>query len=431
VTNSTVMKQIELNDREQIQYLLSNPPSWMMRYGISMFAGCFLLLLILSYCIRYPDVIEAKISLTTSNPPIRVIAQHSGRISDLLVHPNQTVVQGQVLAAIENPAHWKDVLRLESWLLGQTTEHDILYEHLELGDLQGNWSDFTQHWKDFQYFNNNGHLIARTELLKEQITQLEQINANLVSQRTILQAEFEFMTKERDRQRLLQSQGVIADAQAEKTEAAWLQQERQIEAFTANFLQNQMQIKQLRGQISELTLDQADGRNDKTLTIHEDKQRLLSTIETWKQNFLVVAPIAGFISLNKVWSAQQSVTAGDEVLAVLPHRVSTNRASIIGKSNVTSADVGKVDLSSRVVIRLDAYPALQYGTLTGNISSIATLPDNETYLVDISMSDSLKTSYGKIIPFRQEMSGQVQIITEERRIIERIFDRINDLLKNK
>lgn len=100
---------LHLNDREQIQYLLGNPPSWMMRYGIMVMAGFFTLLLTLSYFIRYPDVIEAKVILVTANPPIRILAKSSGRVSELLVMDQQQIKTGEVLAVIENTAVWRDV----------------------------------------------------------------------------------------------------------------------------------------------------------------------------------------------------------------------------------------------------------------------------------------------------------------------------------
>jgi len=44
--------------------------------------------------------------------------------------------------------------------------------------------------------------------------------------------------------------------------------------------------------------------------------------------------------------------------------------------------------------------------------------------------DSMVTTYGKSIPFRQEMQGTANIITEDRRILERVFDRVYNLVKN-
>jgi hypothetical protein len=65
-----------------MEYLLGNPPSWMMRYGISVLAGFFFVLLALAWFVRYPDIVEAPVVLITANPPIRVIAKSGGRVDD-------------------------------------------------------------------------------------------------------------------------------------------------------------------------------------------------------------------------------------------------------------------------------------------------------------------------------------------------------------
>ncbi len=54
--------------------------------------------------------------LTTGNSPIRVFAQATGRISELLVKENEPVEAGQMLAVFENTADWHDVLWLETQL---------------------------------------------------------------------------------------------------------------------------------------------------------------------------------------------------------------------------------------------------------------------------------------------------------------------------
>jgi hypothetical protein len=87
------------------------------------------------------------------------------------------------------------------------------------------------------------------------------------------------------------------------------------------------------------------------------------------------------------------------------------------------------------LIRLDGYPAPQYGALETSVARIALLPQSGSptsagmYTIDLHLPDTLCTTYGKIIPFRQEMSGQVRIITENRRVIARLFDRLRDLLR--
>ena len=423
---------LRLNDREQIQYLLGNPPSWMMRYGIMVMAGFFLMLLALSYFIRYPDIIEAKVMLVTAHPPIRILAKSSGPVSELLVVDNQEVKTGQVLAVIQNTANWHDVIRLESWLSTAQSGSSVLPAGLHLGALQTAYSSLSQHWKDYQYFAAHNGVAAKIEHLQKQIEQTHALNANLEKQKAIQNEDFILAGKEISRQRQLHSGQVIADLELEKAERVYLQQKRQLESTEAASLQNQMQIRQIESQINDLQQSKSDNSVDKSLTLDEDLRRLRSAIEDWKQNYLVLAPIDGKVSFSKVWSVQQSVGAGEEILAVVPDMPSgENKSRIIGKAILPAANAGKIRSGMRAIIRLDGLPAQEFGTLKAELAQIALLPQKEEYLVDLELPNALRTSYGKAVAFRQEMPGQVRIITEDRRVLERVFGQLRDLLKNR
>ena len=429
-------KEIALNDREQIQYLLGNPPSWMMRYGISVMAGVFLMLLALSYFVHYPDIIEAKVVLTTANPPIRVMAKSGGRVVELLVTDKHQVENGQVLAVLENTADWRDVLRLEIWLDDANGQAAALPSALRLGELQGTYSVFSQHWKDMNYFARHNGVAERIGYLQQQIAGLESIGANLQKQMGTMREEFVLATKTYQRQQQLHRDKIIADKEFEASEAQYLSQKRQLESAEAAALQNQMQIKQLQGQINDLQQGKSDNQNEKELALNEDIQRLRSAIAEWKQLFLVMAPIDGRVSFSKIWSAQQSVNAGEEVLAIVPSTANAeNAVSIIGKATIPALNSGKIVPGQRAIIRLDGYPAQQYGIVETTVTSISLLPQkgekDAEYLLDLRLTDSLLTSYNKVIPFRQEMTGQLRIITEDRSVIDRIFDNLQDLLRNR
>ena len=428
-----VQPDLRLNDREQIQYLLGNPPSWMMRYGIAVMAGFFMMLLALSYFIRYPDIVEAKVILVTANPPIRILAKSSGRVSELLVADQQEVNSGQVLAVIENTAAWRDVVHLESWLSTAHYNAAVLPSKLQLGSLQNSYSTFSQHWKDYRYFSEHNGVAEKIFFLQKQIEQVNALNANLITQKAILSEEFVLAGKEISRERQLHGDKVIADSELEKAEATYLQQKRQVESTEATTLQNQMQIRQIESQINDLHQLKGDNSVNKALTLDEDLRRLQSAIEEWKQNYLVIAPISGKVSFSKVWSVQQSIGAGEEIMAVVPNELQgENKQGIIGKATLPATNAGKIQSGMRAIIRLDGLPAQEYGALEAEVAHLALLPQKDEYLLDLNISDArLTTTYGKQIAFRQEMTGQVRIITEERRVVERIFDRLNDLLKNR
>jgi multidrug efflux pump subunit AcrA (membrane-fusion protein) len=104
---TTNASDIDLNERQDITQMIGNPPSWLLNYGISAVAWVVLILLALSYFIKYPDVVTAKVMLTTENPPIRMLAKTGGRVSHLLVKNNEIVEAGQLLAVMENTANWR------------------------------------------------------------------------------------------------------------------------------------------------------------------------------------------------------------------------------------------------------------------------------------------------------------------------------------
>lgn len=95
------------------------------------------------------------------------------------------------------------------------------------------------------------------------------------------------------------------------------------------------------------------------------------------------------------------------------------------------AQAGKVKLGLITNIRIDAFPYQQYGILKGEVSNIALVPQKEDYQLDIKLQNGMNTSYGKTLNFRQEMQGSANIITEDRRVIERVLDRFRDLLRNR
>lgn len=422
---------LQLNEREQIQYLLGNAPTWMLRYGITTTATFFALLLALSYFIRYPDVVEVKVVLTTTHPPIRVLAGTDGRVSELLAKDGQIVEEGALLAVISNAARWKDVLLLEKWLAKTGGYAKELPCNLVLGELQTAYSEFSQHWKASHYFRKNNGVAMKTATLRRQIAQLDTMNGSLIRQKAILTAEFELAEKERSRQQQLFAEKIISEQEHEKMKIAFLQQKRHLENADAAFIQNEIQIRQLEGRIADLYLTHSDTEAEYDRTLNEDLRRLQSAIAAWKQQYFFVAPIAGKVSLSKIWSEQLTIKAGEEAMAIAPlQNTATTGNEIIGKARLPVAGAGKVQIGNRAGIRLDAYSSPEYGVLEVVVAGLSEVPQEEAYQLDLYLPAGLTTSYGKKLAFRQEMTGQARIITEERRVLDRIIGRLKDLIKN-
>jgi len=58
------------------------------------------------------------------------------------------------------------------------------------------------------------------------------------------------------------------------------------------------------------------------------------------------------------------------------------------------------------------------------------MPNSEgLYLLDVELPKKLVTTYNKDIEFKQEMQGSAEIITEDLRLIERIFFQFKDIFR--
>lgn len=99
---------------EQVQEILTKVPSWMIRWGNLLFLCLILMLLIISWFIKYPDVIVSKALITTQIPLQKIYAQTTGKLDTILVKDNELVGDNQPLAIIENTAEYKDVFKLIS-----------------------------------------------------------------------------------------------------------------------------------------------------------------------------------------------------------------------------------------------------------------------------------------------------------------------------
>ena len=128
--------------------------------------------------------------------------------------------------------------------------------------------------------------------------------------------------------------------------------------------------------------------------------------------------IEGRVSFLNFWTEGQTVNAGDLVFIVIP----SEDSSYIAKIKAPSQNSGKIKVGQTALIKLENFPDNEFGTITGKVKNISLLPNKDgLYLIDVALPEKLITSYNKEIPFKQEMRGVVEIITEDLRLIERFF----------
>lgn len=99
---------------DEIKDIITKVPSWILRWGLTIFLCILILIVGISDVIKYPNYVKAQLILRTSDPFEPVLAKVHGKFIKLLVKENEIVTIGQPLAFIENDADVGKVLRLET-----------------------------------------------------------------------------------------------------------------------------------------------------------------------------------------------------------------------------------------------------------------------------------------------------------------------------
>ena len=98
--------------------------------------------------------------------------------------------------------------------------------------------------------------------------------------------------------------------------------------------------------------------------------------------------------------------------------------SIIGRMTLFVAGSGKVRKGQKVIIKLDSYPSHEFGAIVGEVESKSLVPKDSKYAVIVKLPNGLKTTFHKTIDFEQQLQGKAEIITENKRFLQRITEQV-------
>jgi len=77
------------------------------------------------------------------------------------------------------------------------------------------------------------------------------------------------------------------------------------------------------------------------------------------------------------------------------------------------------------------YPANEYGVLKAKVLEMSLLPTRKSYLIRLELLDGLNTTYQKRLEARQNMSANVIIVTKQYSLLERFFQGLSDVVRNR
>ncbi|WP_294237988.1 HlyD family efflux transporter periplasmic adaptor subunit [uncultured Chryseobacterium sp.] len=424
-----VLDNIELRS-ESVQDILTQPPHWMIRWGNTIIFLILVLILIMSYVIRYPEFIPAPIVVTSQNPPEKLEARTNAKIEKIFIKEHQQVRKDQVLMVLQSTANYEDVLKLKKIVDSLAPDQLLSFplkevSHFKLGELQSDYNSFAKAFQDETLFTRLQPYAPENLAANQSLSEYRLRIATTKQQKKLEQAKYELTRKSYQRSQELFNQGVISSMELENEKIKFLQSQQNLENINISLSQMEEGISNINKTKSGTAINTEKDKitySSQTLQLFE---QLRKSLKQWEQNYLIISNTNGIASFQQFFGENQFIKAGEIILSILPE----NKEQLVGRMAVPATNSGKIVSGEKVLIKLDNYRYQEYGIVEGKVQNISLSPDKDgNYYVDVLLPKGLKTSYNKTLIFDKEFKGSAEIVTEDLRLIERFFYQMRKLL---
>ncbi len=397
--------------------ILSKSPGWFTRSGSMILLVLILLIFIFSYLIKYPDIIETRITVTTDKLPSRITAQRSGYLKLLNVADGEMVKRGQEMAIIRSSTSLNTVEKLKinlEKLKNKNYKETVLDPLDSLGTLSNSYNQIVSQVDLIKQYMDNP--LGKIQLKKNnsEIDRLKETNRAIAQRigtasqtKSIIRAKYK-------RDSTLHHDGVLTLEKFEQSRMDYLNQKQLVDNMESEIRLNNVRIKQLLLTQEELITESSEQLKLTILNLEKSIQNLENEIRAWDFQYVLRSPIDGEVSYFVLIKDNQYINAGDHLMVILP-----GYNSMYGYCQANSLGVGKIEPNQQVNIQLDNFPFQEYGVVSGRVESISKVSVNNTHMIKISLPDGLKTNYYHQLKFTQEMTGNALIITRDLRLIDR------------
>ena len=427
-------KEIELRS-EEVQEVMSEIPPWILRRGITILFVIVMALLIGSWFYKYPDTITAEITVTSLEPPASIIARSTGKIDDIYAGNNQTVTTGTPLAVVQHPANSDDMLSLiqimkqceDTGYSDETVFTVFAEKSFALGGIQSVYAAFLNSLSDYQNYKKLNYYPQKIAAQQKQLITQREYYKRIIRQEPVVSEQFQTSKSIFERDSILFSKSVISGNEYDISKSSFLQNKQAYLSFNASLKQSELQLMQGEEKLLDLRQQARELEQKYQLSLQNAIETLNAQIKAWEHDYLLVSPINGVVTQMGVWSSNQNVNTGETVFTVVPSQQDKPK----GKALLPVQGAGKVKIGQRVNVRINSFPDQEFGYLSGRVESISSVPTAEGfYVVQINFPKGIVTNYGRTLPITQQMLGNADIITNDLRLMERLFMPIKKLLKN-
>ncbi|WP_426582186.1 HlyD family secretion protein [Mucilaginibacter sp. R-33] len=406
---------------DDMQDIITAIPSWILRWGTTVFFFALLLILSLSALIKYPEIVKTKLSITSPNVAKTIVPKITGRLQKLLINNGETVNAGQPLAYLESTANHQQVLNLlvslkqyqRQFTSGNTIFADFFNKqhYDELGELQTAFQTFSQSFLTYNATVRSGFLIKKRAFLMDDIISLNQQTVQLNNERMLQQQDLSLAEEDYNVHRKLADQKVETPAELRQQESRYIakkspliQSEAALITAKTNLLAKQKEILELDNQVIEEKTKFSQALNS-----------LISQMEDWKNQYVLSASQSGKITFAGNIQQNQMVSPSTEIFYI-----NQSNTTYFGDMSIPQDNMGKLKQGQQVLIKLRSYKFEEYGILKGRIIYISEVPYRDSVFSSKVSFETINPTIKKSIRLRQGMIADADIITDDATLLQRL-----------
>ena len=97
---------------------------------------------------------------------------------------------------------------------------------------------------------------------------------------------------------------------------------------------------------------------------------------------------------------------------------------------VAQNGLGKIKTGQSIIIKMQSYPINEFGYLTGKVEYISDMPGKkDSFSIKVNLPHGLRTNYNQTILFRNNLLANAEIITDNRRLIDRFWGQLKEVIE--
>jgi len=418
---------------EDVREVLEGTPSTLLRQGILAVVLSAGMGLVLLYWIRWPEIVDGRVVVTSHDPPVPVAARADGRLEALFAREGDKVERGAVVAVVESSGRGADVLALRAAIERTAPELERAPPRIvaafsptwELGDLRAAVSAFVQSVEDQQAFFSLEGYGLRLDVFRRELAHHDELTSTMGAERAMLARSLTILEAQVTRDRELARQGGLTKLMQDETERRLVEDQARLKELDATVLRTGLARLSSERATAELTQVRAERARALDRAVRETFRKLEGAVAEWVYRFALRAPTTGRVAFFEVWGADQRVKQGDEALYVVPDSV-----DLVGRITLPQAGAGRVRVGQSVRVRLDSHPPTQFGTVSAKVREISGASRRSELVVALDFPSGLETTYGRTLDFKQGMSGTASIVTDDVRLLTRVLGPLRHVLVN-